>query len=498
MTDELFEQRLQRDLHRLAERLVSRSGQVANPAMGLEHSPTESRWRDRHCPPRTGRRGWTRHRLVIRGRAVRVLAILGVIGVLAFGALVSPGPLIGNRTIRLRHATPTAALSHFPGALAYLANGSLSTAQPGDRPTAITPAVAPGSAPQWSVGVRWLAYLGTADHLHVVRPDGTPIAPPVTSAVVGMAWSPTAKLLAILPVGGPRANDLLLWDPTADGAPPRVIASSVTSFVWSSGGKQLAYTVQSATQPDQLVTYDLLMGTRDLLPYRPPTGTGLLLAGWWPDSHGLVFWLDPGHSVAAEATGLELAALPLTANRPYLMGRTFVYQPWLAWSPGGGRLLVVTMSGSFPWQGSQLTMCRPALDRCQGLPQPRGSVSLDPTWSPGGGHIAFVRAAARGSLTSPGGVNRWYQTRRLYEARADGTYAHLVAGAGSGVADPTFSPSGSSIYYVTDQSVAFLPVGGGLSTTVVGGLTGALGTGGPDGYGKLPWGGLAVWAGSNN
>lgn len=498
MTDEIFEQRFQRDLHRLAERLASRSGQVATPPADLVLSPTEARWRDRRFRPRTGRRGSTRYRLSAGGRTIRVLAILGAVGVLAFGAFVNPGHLIGHRTIRLRHATPTAALFHFPGALAYLANGSLSTAQPGGRPVAITPAVAPGSAPQWSVGGRWITYLGTADHLHVVRPDGTPIATPVTSAVAGMTWSPTAKLLAILLAAGPHADELLLWDPTGNGSPPRIIASSVTSFVWSSGGKQLAYSVQSATQPDQLVTYDLLTGARNVLPYRPPTGTGLLLAGWWPDSRGLVFWLDPGHSVAAEATGLELADLPLYADQPHLMGRTFVYQPWLAWSPGGGRLLIVTMTGSFPWQGSQLTTCRPALDRCQGLPQPRGSVSLDPTWSPGGGHIAFVRAAARGSLTSPGGVNRWYQTRHLYVARADGTHARLVAGAGSGVADPTFSPSGRSIYYSTDQGVAFLPVGGGLSTMVVSGLAGALGTGGPDGYGKLPWGGLAVWAGSNN
>lgn len=490
MTHDAFERRLQRDMRRLADRLAPGSAHATGPA---DERVTARRPRWGRRPPR----GRMPHRLSNGRRSVIVLATVGAGVALVLGALVGPGHLI-NQKVRVRHVAPAAALSHFPGALAYVANGSLVTAQPGSRPTAVAPVTAPGSAPQWSPGSRWIAYLGTADHLHVVRSDGTPVATPITSTVAGMAWSSTANLLAILPATGPEADDLLVWDPAANGQPPVVVASSVTSFVWSSGGRQLAYAVGGATQPAQLVTYNLVTGTHLMLPYRPPAGTGLLLAGWWPDGRGLVFWLNPSRSVAAEATGLELASLPLAGDRPYLLGRTFVYVPWLAWSPGGNRLLIVRMTGAFPWEGSQLALCQPASDRCHVLPQPAGSVSLDPTWSPGGGHIAFVRAAARGSLTPNGGVDRWYQTRRLFEARPDGTAAHLVAGSGSGVAEPTFSPSGRLLYFVTADSVAFVPAGGGPATTVAAGLAGALGTGGPDGYGKLPWGGLAVWAGSNS
>lgn len=486
MTDELFEQRLRRDLRRLADELVDGPG---------------------HGRP-AGRVGAVRNRATRRllspalGRTL--VGIWLVVAVCLVGSGVIAGQILARHeeAAPLRHAQQVAALASVPGPLAYFSHGSLWTAQPGEAPKAVLRSADPGSAPQWSADGNWIAYLGSGGRLHLVHPDGSDDHVALAGTVAAMTWSPVADLLAVVLGSGAEQGDLVLLAvaPSASPAgagplpPPKVVASSVSSFVWSADGTQIAYSVAGVgTQPDRIARYDVVSGASHWLPYVAPSGSGVELASWWPDGAGVLFWVDPGRSLAAEATGLVLESLPLSASRAMVLGRSFVYLPWLAWSPVGDRLLMVEMTGSFPWQGSQLALCAAASGSCRLLSQPPGTVSIDPAWSPNGHRIAFVRAPVLQASSPGASLDTWYTARRLWVSTPTGADAHEVPGSPAGVADPQFGASGKTLDYVTNRAIASIVSTGGAPTTIATGLTGALSTAGPDGYGKLPWGGTAAW-----
>lgn len=488
MTDDLFEQRLRRDLRRLADELVDGPGHGRPP----------------------GRASSVRVRRRRLGAALSPAASRALVGLWLVVAvcLVASGVVAGRvleaHTLSLPRLAPVSALADVPGPLAYFTGQGLYTAEPGTAPHRVVQSGDPGSAPQWSPDGDWLAYLGPAGHLHLVHADGSDAHLALAAPVTAMTWSPVTNLLAVVPSAGPDAGDLVLVSTggsSAAGAAasatpgaPTVVASSVTSFVWSADGTRLAYSqAGSVSQPEHVVVDDVVSGVKDVLPYQAPVGAGIELASWWPDGDGLLLWVDPGRSLTAEATGLPLEDLPLRATVATTLAKTFVYLPWLAWSPGGNRLLMVEMTGAMPWQGSRLAVCRPVTASCQVLAQPAGTVSMDPAWSPGGDRIAFVRAPVL-SGSSPGlTLDTWYAARRLWVSSPTGGDATAVAGAGSGVADPQFSPSGRSVLFVTAGSIDSVSLSGGRMTVIASGLAGALDTAGPDGFGKLPWGGTAAW-----
>ncbi len=307
--------------------------------------------------------------------------------------------------------------------------------------------------------------------------------PPTASGrIASFAWSPGGRRIAVVPAS------------PAPGDSSHIDVLELPGTAQASGQSAPAPTPAPAQAPTPGgATADAAGITVRVLPYTAPSGAGLLLGGWWPNGEGLLAWIDPAHSLAAEATGLELVSIPLTSPVAMPLARTFVYLPWLAWSPGGNRLLLVHASGALPWAGTGLALCRPAQGTCHTLPEPPGSVSLDPTWSPSGKAIAFVRAADARGLPQGVGLDAWYSTRSLWTAAPDGANAHAVPDAGHGVAEPRFGPTGSSIAFVTGSAIEVLPAGGGRPTVLAASLAGALDSGGPDGYGKLPWGGLATW-----
>ncbi len=420
--------------------------------------------------------------------------------------LVGAGALVGRTVDEPSDVGPlsraTAALASTAGSLAYESGTGLYAAEPGSPPQRIATVGSASSAPQWSPDGAWIAYLGSGGLLHVVRAGGGDDQVVLAQPVTAMTWSPTADVLAVVPRAGAERDDLLLVavPPPAAGGPvvtpsaPTVVASGVVSFVWSATGTRLAYSVDRGPQePEQIQVFDVVTHTDSTLPFTGPPGAGLLLAGWWPDGAGLLLWQDPEASLAAETTGLVLDALPLAATQATPLARTFVYLPWLAWSPNGRRLALVEMAGSVPWQDSRVAICTVPTGGCRPLAQPAGTVDLDPAWSPDGRRLAFVRAPALAAGASPGGLTAWYAQRRLWVADADGRGAAPVAEAPAGVADPRFGPGGASVTVATAHAIEVVPLAGGRPTVVADSLVGALDTAGPDGYGKLPWGGVVAW-----
>lgn len=490
-SDELFEQRLRRNLRRLAEELVEGPGQDGRGVAG------DRRW---YQLPRPSRRGLRRILPGWSPRASRALVALWVLsaalllggGIVAGLALAGPGA--PYRTVR--PGPEQAALDALPSPLAVVSGDQLLTLSPGGPEKTMAHATI-GSAPQWSADGAWVAYLGPGGRLHAVAADGGRELVLLPWPVTAFTWSPAADLLAAIPAAGPDADHLVVTGPPrAEGSAgsPTVVGPLASSFVWSADGHDLAYTVPGAgSVPDRVVVVDLISGARRTLPYRPPAGTGVQLAGFWPNGQGLLAWLDPGRSAAAEATGLTLVALRLGSSVALPLATTFVYLPWLAWSPGGRRLALVAQVGALPWLGSQVEICRPALGRCHALPQPPGTVTLDPAWSPAGNELAVVRAPELPTSGPGASLDSWDLRRRLWVVPADGGQGRLVRGSAPGATAPRFGLTGTTLVYATAQGVQSIPVQGGRSVGLLSGLRGALDTAGPDGFGKLPWGGVPAW-----
>ncbi|HEX5265794.1 MAG TPA: hypothetical protein VFW24_03395, partial [Acidimicrobiales bacterium] len=350
--------------------------------------------------------------------------------------------------------------------------------------------------PEWSVDRRWLAYLnGDRHQVHVVRSDGTDdhAFGPEGVSRGGYAWSPGADELAIVPrTGGidlvsvPSASVIPAVDPTVP----------VESVAWSRDGGRLAYTTPAAPgRPTRVVVLTTDGGPPpENLGLAVPPGSDVLLAGWWPDGGGVIYWVDPGGSAAALGNGLPLMSASLSGGAARLLGVTLVFHPWVSWSPDGTRLLLVAGAGSSPAAGKSLVVCDVAGTACHALPQPAGSVTVDAAWSPDGSEVAVVRAPDVGPGQHVGAA--WVSQRRLWVEAADGSSAYPVPGAGTGVTLPAWSADGRSIGYSLASGFEVIPVSGGHPTVIASGLDGANdGTAGPDADGRQPWGAAAVWGG---
>jgi len=483
--DELLEERLRQGLERLADAATAMPARVRHPAFKGAFDRAGSRYR----------RWWW-------------LPMLPALSALGAGAVIAASllfPVAPARVTPPYHPpyAPSDLAADLPGELAYVSAGELYSAEPGSAPGRVSSVVDPSSSPEWSPDGQWIAYLGPRRGLHVVSVDGLQVPTGLGGAVVAMTWSPTSDVLAALVVSGPYEGRLVLLSMTGSTtgalAPTRPVTvasrAPVVSFAWSPGGQRMAVTTAPVGPSGRagIEVIDLAGGPVTILPYVAPAQSSLILGGWWPDGKGLLAWNDPGESPTSEAAGLDLLSIPLGASQAMLLDRTLVYLPWLAWSPGGNRLLLVHSSGALPWAGTGLALCRPAQGTCHDLPEPPGTVQLDPAWSPDGRTIAFVQAAAESGLAPGVGLDAWFESRSLWVESAAGTNPRRLAGAGTGVAEPRFSPGGSQIAFVTSSSIETVPISGAHANVLVGNLSGALSTAGPDGYGKLPWGGLAIW-----
>jgi hypothetical protein len=267
-------------------------------------------------------------------------------------------------------------------------------------------------------------------------------------------------------------------------------------IIWDQDGTHLAY-----TGPQGVFTVPASGGAPTKVAYTPPPGAVVILAGWWPGDRGLLLWADPPGAV--EANGLPLTAVPLDGGSDQVLGTTLVFLRWLTWSPDATQLAFVAGGDPSPTSNKSIRLCDPPAVQgsswsCQTLPQPAGTVSLDPAWAPDSSELAFVRADAA-PLSGP--YNAFYQSRSLYVASATSSGAPAlilgaVPGTGAGVVLPAWSPNGSQIGYSTGSAVVVVPAAGGRVQIVASGLSGSsIGSSiGTDFYGKTPWGGAAIWS----
>ena len=89
------------------------------------------------------------------------------------------------------------------------------------------------------------------------------------------------------------------------------------------------------------------------------------------------------------------------------------------------------------------------------IKSPGGDVAFDPSLSPDGRRIAFVAAKdmAHVAVNGPQAVKAWTATKTLWVENSDGSGAHPLLSAGSGVSQPAWSRDGNSILYTRDNAL---------------------------------------------
>ncbi|MCG0239946.1 MAG: hypothetical protein L6E13_12380 [Firmicutes bacterium] len=323
---------------------------------------------------------------------------------------------------------------------------------------------APASAPSWSADGRWLAFRqGEGDESRIVVAEAATGAIRELTGLPGPVeeyeWAATGSALAVA-----AGNAIWLVDDPARPQPRRLAAPDgpFGALTWSPDGRHIAYVVglpdeNVEARSDALEVVDTAEGKA--VRWYVAEEAGIVPAGWWPDSRGILFWVLPQHSNSIAADGLPLQSLALGSHEPVALPDTLLYQSWVAWRPGSGELLLVQGSGRPVWDGKALALCNPGTGACRNLPQPEDTVSLDPAWSPDGQRIALVRAQRRPEewgFTGDDQVMEWVESRRLWVMAADGSGAREMATAGGGIYNPTWSRDGRHLLYVQKGALRVL------------------------------------------
>ena len=350
--------------------------------------------------------------------------------------------------------------------------------------------------PIWSPDGHRLAYLRDGA-LWLARADGSGAhrAATLPSVAASYTWSPRGDMLAVSLADSERAAGAL-WLISSQGQSHR-LGVAAADPLWSPDGSRLAYSLtlpyrDPQTRSDALYTRAANGGhpTRIFVAQQ----SGIRLERWWPNGKGLTFRIDEQHSASLAADGLPLYTMPL-AGKPRLLTTSLGYPTWLAWSPSGRQMLLVAGGRRETWHGKGLAICDVYAARCRTLPQPSGVISLDPTWSPSGRDIAFVRArdlGDAGGFDNTRTVSAWVRTHTLWLADATGAGARQLA-AGSGIYEPQWSADGQHLLYIRANSLCLIDARGGPARRILGPFPTT-----PDlyplgYYGHLTWSGLLTW-----
>lgn len=161
-----------------------------------------------------------------------------------------------------------------------------------------------------------------------------------------------------------------------------------------------------------------------------------------------------------------------------------------------GTRMCTPLSGASVWPARNTQPCGTGACPIRPAPGSVGSgVSLDPSWSPSGTTLAYVKAPV--VLGDYGSIEPWYAAQALYLWNASSDTSTKVADV-SGASVPTWSRDGKSLLYVSGDSLWLYRVGGGAPVKTAGPLfSGRQLTASAEGVGyyfQFPWGAQFSWS----
>jgi TolB protein len=223
----------------------------------------------------------------------------------------------------------------------------------------------------------------------------------------------------------------------------------------------------------------------------------LQIAGWWRRT-GIGFWVYGNGMVGAiDQAPLELVARPGAAPRHLADSLTGYREAAVTAARNGGLAVVAETSkhgfGRLIWQDKRVTVCAPGAHMCGQAPAPRGSVTLDPAWSPNGRHLAYVVAAEISSAGFPQAtVTRWYNNHRLMLDNVSTGRAQVVPDS-YGATAPRWSDDGRTLFFESHDGLWLLVAGARRPVQVASPLFAP--TYWPAYYGQVDWTGQFAWTG---
>jgi len=335
-----------------------------------------------------------RHRRRLGALGALVLLAAGCLGAAAVtgdgGGRVGLAPAGPTQAATLAPAPPSApAPTGPPAATSYDARAHLvAISQPG-RLLLVEPGsgasrqvLTPGQTPLdplWSVdGSRVAFRLGVVEH--VADRDGTGDHVVGSTRSVGDAnvaeWDPAGShRLVIL---GSRSLTVIDVD---TGSQHLLVAGTGYALRWSPDGRHLA-----AVLDERLVVVDPTTGAATALtpdPCASPTA-------WTADSSRLLYWSGQGCSASLGTDGAELFSVQADGGGTRDLGVVTLRYPEWVQATTGTRVLVVVGGDRSAYVGKHPALVDAATGAISALPQPAGTVTVDPAVRGG-----VVRVAVR-------------------------------------------------------------------------------------------------------
>ncbi|MDE3097121.1 MAG: PD40 domain-containing protein [Chloroflexota bacterium] len=314
-----------------------------------------------------------------------------------------------------------------------------------------------GSELAWSATGDWLAYTkpraGLVD-LWLIRADGSArrrVAGLPDAKYLRFLWSPRNDELAVNVVGPSGDGSVWIASPTG---PDRVLLRESAGFIWSADGATLIYgTTLPYTRPedrsDALWTIPAAGGTPRQ--WWIAQRAGIELDSPLPSGDGVLLFEDPQHGNSAMADGLrpEILRFGEAAPRPLPVVATGTQRWWL----DGRTVVLLAGQGRFIWNNKTVTRCDTVAMTCTPIAGDASTVALEPSVSPDGARIAFVRAPDRGftGFTDQTAIDGWNATRRLWIGPL--ASPREVSSLGQGIFAPDWAPDGHHLLFIRDDAI---------------------------------------------